>query len=283
MNNFEFSLPKLPEHPVTVGNAVFGGGELALIAGPCVVEDKGLMLEVATELKRLTEERHLKMVFKASYAKDNRSSVDSSRGPGMSEGLEILADIKSKHDLPVLTDIHLPDQAARAAEVADVLQIPAFLCRQTSLLEAAGATGKAINIKKGQFMAPEDMGKAVEKVRRGGSNRVMLTERGTSFGYHNLVVDMRGFSFMAPTGCPLVHDITHSMQLPSSGVETGGTKELAVVVARAALAAGAHAVFFETHPDPDRAHSDKATQLPLSSIPVLLDELLKVHRAVWPT
>jgi 2-dehydro-3-deoxyphosphooctonate aldolase (KDO 8-P synthase) len=271
-----------PEHPVRVADADFDGLRLAVIAGPCVVEDEGLVLETAGELKRLAAERSLPLVFKASYAKENRSAVDSFRGPGMEEGLAVLERVRERVGIPVITDIHHPEEAAPVAARVDALQIPAFLCRQTRLLEAAGATGKPVNVKKGQFLAPEDMARAAEKVASAGDGGVLLTERGASFGYHNLVVDMRSFPILAGTGRPVVYDVTHSLQLPGSGKETGGRREFARPLARAAVAAGAHAVFLETHPDPDRALSDSATQLPLATLPALLDDLVRVWQAVHP-
>ena len=267
---------------IRAGSATFDGNRLGVIAGPCVIESAGLMLEVATELKRICKDLGLPLVFKSSYAKDNRSSVRSFRGPGMESGLRVLEDVRARLSLPVLSDVHTPEEVPLAAPHLDVLQIPAFLCRQTSLLEAAGSTGKAVNIKKGQFLAPQDLAKAVEKVRAAGSDQVLVTERGTSFGYHNLVVDMRGIPILAETGCPVVYDATHSLQLPGSGEETGGVRQYALPLARAAIAAGADAVFFETHPDPDRALSDKATQLPLAMIPSFLEELVRVWSAVRP-
>jgi len=271
-----------PSRPVRIGDRAFDGARLGVIAGPCVVEDPGLVLEVAAELKRLTAARGLPFVFKSSYTKDNRSSAGSFRGHGMEEGLAALARVRETLGVPVLSDVHLPAEVERAAEVLDALQVPAFLCRQTSLLEAVGGSGKPVNLKKGQFLAPGDMAKVVDKVRRAGGERVLVTERGASFGYHNLVVDMRSFPILAATGCPVVHDVTHSLQLPGSGTETGGQREYAVPVARAAVAAGAHAVFFECHPDPDRALSDSSTQLPLAEVGSLLDELLRVWDAVHP-
>jgi 2-dehydro-3-deoxyphosphooctonate aldolase (KDO 8-P synthase) len=198
----------------------------------------------------------------------------------MESGLRALDEVRERLSVPVLSDVHTPEEVPAAAPHLDVLQIPAFLCRQTSLLEAVGKTGKAVNIKKGQFLAPPDLAKAVEKVRAAGSDQILVTERGTSFGYHDLVVDMRGIPILAETGCPVVYDATHSLQLPGSGEETGGVRQFALPLARAAVAAGADAVFFETHPDPDRALSDKATQLPLASIPQFLEELVRVWSAV---
>jgi 2-dehydro-3-deoxyphosphooctonate aldolase (KDO 8-P synthase) len=265
---------------VRAGSACFDGSRLGVIAGPCVIESAGLVQEVATELRRITGRLGLPFVFKASYAKDNRSSVRSFRGPGRDAGLRILADLRDRLSVPVLSDVHTPEEVPEAARVLDVLQIPAFLCRQTSLLEAAGQTGKPVNIKKGQFLAPPDLIKAVEKVRGAGSDQVLVTERGTSFGYHDLVVDMRSIPILAETGCPVVYDATHSLQLPGSGEETGGVRQFALPLARAAVAAGADAVFLETHPDPDRALSDRATQLPLAQIPEFLEELVRVWNAV---
>jgi 2-dehydro-3-deoxyphosphooctonate aldolase (KDO 8-P synthase) len=269
-----------PAHPARVGDAAFDGSRLGVIAGPCVIEDLGLLREVASELRRVAARLALPLVFKASYAKDNRSSVRSFRGPGLEEGLKLLECVKQELGLPVLTDVHTAEECARVARSVDVLQIPAFLCRQTSLLEAAGAVATAVNIKKGQFLAPQDMAKAVEKVRGAGCQQVLVTERGESFGYHNLVVDMRGLSIMRQTGCPVVYDATHSLQLPGSGEETGGQREFALPLARAAVAAGADAVFLEAHPDPGRALSDKATQLPLATIDTFLEELVRVWEAV---
>ncbi len=269
-----------PTRPVTVSGALFGGDRLAIIAGPCVIEDEGMLREVATELRRITSSLGLPFVFKASYAKDNRSSLRSYRGPGPEEGLAILEKIRVELGVPVLTDVHSPEQCAVAARSVDALQIPAFLCRQTSLLEAAGATGKPVNLKKAQFMAPGDIGKAVEKIRDAGGEEVLVTERGTSFGYHNLVVDMRSFPIMGATGCPVVHDATHSLQLPGSGEQTGGQREFALPIARAAVAAGAHGIFMETHPEPERALSDSSTQLPLASAESILRSLVRVWDAV---
>lgn len=269
-----------PEHPVSVGAARFDGSRLGVIAGPCVIEDAGLVLETAAELKRLTENHGLPFVFKSSYAKDNRSAAASFRGPGQAEGLAVLERVQAELGIPVLSDVHTPQEVPAAARVLDVLQIPAFLCRQTSLLLAAAATGKPVNVKKGQFMAPADMGRVVEKLRSGGAEGILLTERGASFGYHNLVVDMRSLPILAGTGCPVVYDVTHSLQLPGSGTETGGEREYALPLARAAVAAGAHAVFFEAHPDPEHARSDSATQLPLAAVPELLRSLIRVWDAV---
>ena len=257
----------------------FGEGRLGVIAGPCVAEDRGLCLEVARELKRIAVRLQLPLVFKSSYAKENRSSAGSYRGPGLAAGLDILAAVRADVGLPVLSDVHAPEEAEPAAHVLDVLQVPAFLCRQTPLLVACGATGKPVNVKKGQFVAPEDMIGAVEKLREAGCPGILLTERGATFGYHDLVVDMRSFTRMAFEGVVTVYDVTHSLQTPGGPV-TGGRREFALPLARAAVAAGAQAVFLETHPDPARARSDAATQLPLALVEALLAELKRVHAAV---
>ncbi len=259
----------------------FGAGRLGIIAGPCVAEDRGLCLEVATELRRIGDLLDLPLVFKSSYAKENRSSIDSYRGPGLEAGLAILAAVRERTGLAVLSDVHAPEEAQPAAAVLDVLQIPAFLCRQTPLLLAAAATRKPVNVKKGQFVAPEDMRGAVEKLARGGCPGILLTERGASFGYHDLVVDMRSFARMAFPGVVTVYDATHSLQVPGGAV-TGGRPEFALPLARAAVAAGAEVVFLETHPEPARARSDAATQLPLASVESLLRALARVHAAVAP-
>ena len=257
----------------------FDDRKLGVIAGPCVAEDRGLCLEVAGELARIGRSLDLPIVFKSSYAKENRSSIDSYRGPGLAAGLEILAEVKARVGLPVLSDVHAPEEAQPAARVLDVLQIPAFLCRQTPLLLACGGTGKTVNVKKGQFVAPVDLVGAVEKLRSAGASGILLTERGASFGYHDLVVDMRSFTRMAFAGVVTVYDVTHSLQTPG-GPTTGGRREFALPLARAAVAAGAQAVFLETHPDPARARSDAATQLPLATVEALLRELQRVHEAV---
>jgi 2-dehydro-3-deoxyphosphooctonate aldolase (KDO 8-P synthase) len=220
-------------------------------------------------------------VFKSSFDKANRSSRESFRGPGLEEGLAILAEVKQRTGLPVISDIHGLEQAEPAARVLDVIQIPAFISRQTDLIQAAARTGKPLNVKKGQFLAPEDMIHVVEKCRAAGNEDVMLCERGTSFGYHNLVVDMRSFPMMRALGCPIVYDATHSLQLPGGGKETGGLKQFAPALARAAAATGAVDGFFlEVHDRPERALSDSSTQLPLESVPDLIRSLLEIHRVV---
>ena len=232
-------------------------------------------------LAAIAQETGARIVYKSSYDKANRSSKDSFRGPGIVEGLSILAEVKAKTGLPLLSDIHEPGQAEVAAKVLDVLQIPAFLCRQTDLLVAAARTGKPVNIKKGQFMAPDDMGNVVEKCRAAGNEKLLLCERGSSFGYHNLVVDMRAFPIMRALGYPVIYDVTHSLQLPGGGRETGGLKQYAPVLARAAAATGCVDGFFlEVHDDPDRALSDRATQLDLPTASSLILSLLKLREAV---
>jgi 2-dehydro-3-deoxyphosphooctonate aldolase (KDO 8-P synthase) len=262
-----------------IGAAEAGGPRLLVIAGPCVVESAELCLTVATHLKAACAAHDMPYVFKASFRKANRSSGRSFAGLPVDQALAALARVKREVGVAVLTDIHEPDEAAAAAEVADALQIPAFLCRQTSLLEAAARTGRAVNVKKGQFMAPEDMAQAVEKITRAGGERVLLTERGTSFGYHDLVVDMRGLVAMRSLGWPVVYDATHSLQKPG-GAETGGDRRFAFPLMRAAVACGVDGLFFEAHPDPERALSDAGTQLPLAQVEAFLDDARRVRDAV---
>ncbi len=235
---------------------------------------------MAERLRKIGEETGARIVFKSSYDKANRSSRDSFRGPGLEQGLAILAEVKAKTGLPVVSDIHEPAQAAVAAEVLDVLQIPAFLSRQTDLVASAARTGKPINVKKGQFMAPDDMGPIVEKIRAEGNEKILLCERGASFGYHNLVVDMRSFPILAAFGYPVIYDVTHSLQLPGAGKETGGLKQYAPHLARAAAATGCVDGFFlEVHDDPDHALSDRSTQLDVKTVPMLLRSLLELSAA----
>jgi 2-dehydro-3-deoxyphosphooctonate aldolase (KDO 8-P synthase) len=250
-----------------------GDGKLTLISGPCVAESAELCLDIASYLKELCAKMDIQYIFKASYDKANRSSNGSKRGPGMKKGLEILAEVKSTLGLPVITDVHETSEVRAAAEVVDMLQIPAFLCRQTDLLHAAGETGLPVNIKKGQFMAPEDMAGAVEKVRATGNNRVMLTERGSSFGYHNLVVDMRGLVTMRSFGVPVVFDATHSVQLPGGlGNASGGNREFVKPLTRAAMAVGVDALFAEVHPYPAQAWSDGPNSLDFAAIKEVLEQ-----------
>jgi 2-dehydro-3-deoxyphosphooctonate aldolase (KDO 8-P synthase) len=261
----------------------FGEGRLPVIAGPCVIESEEQVLEGARTLAAMTERLGLPLVFKASYDKANRSSIASARGPGLEKGLAVLAGVKSETGLPILTDIHEVSHCEPAAEVCDVLQIPAFLCRQTDLIVAAASTGLPINIKKGQFMAPDDMRRVVEKATSTGNENVTITERGSSFGYHNLVVDMRGIAMMRAEGIPVIFDVTHSLQLPSAdGDQTGGTRQYAEPLARAAVAAGADGVYLEVHPNPAEALSDSTTQLPPDQAEALLDSLLRVRKALAP-
>jgi 2-dehydro-3-deoxyphosphooctonate aldolase (KDO 8-P synthase) len=249
-----------------------------IIAGPCVVEEEDMMMAVAEKLKKETTHRNIPFIFKSSFRKANRTSIESPSGPGLEKGLAILNKIKEKFDLPILTDIHDVSEIPKASEVADILQIPAFLCRQTDLIVSAAETGKIINIKKGQFMAPEDMKNAAQKVASTGNRNILLTERGTSFGYHNLVVDFRGFAIMKQFGYPVVYDVTHSLQKPSLDKISGGTPEYALMMAKAALATGmVNGLFVETHPDPQNALSDADSMLSLDNIPGFLDECLKLY------
>jgi 2-dehydro-3-deoxyphosphooctonate aldolase (KDO 8-P synthase) len=258
-----------------------GDGPLFLIAGPCVIESEELVIETAGRLKELADRLSLPLIFKSSYDKANRSAIDSFRGPGRARGLEILKKVQSKIGLPVLSDVHSPEEAAEAAAVLDVLQIPAFLCRQTDLLVAAARTGKAVNVKKGQFLAPWDMANVVEKLRASGNERILVTERGVSFGYNNLVSDMRALPILAALGYPVVFDATHSVQLPGgAGRASGGERRFVPTLARAAVAAGCDGLFMEVHPEPDRALSDGPTQVPLAELPGLLETLLEIHAVV---
>jgi 2-dehydro-3-deoxyphosphooctonate aldolase (KDO 8-P synthase) len=249
-----------------------------IIAGPCVLESYSLALETAFAVKEAAVKAGLVAVFKSSFDKANRTSLHSFRGPGMSQGLEWLARIREETDLPVITDIHEPDDAATVAQVVDILQIPAFLCRQTALLAAAGHTGCLVNVKKGQFLAPWDMRHVYEKIVAGGNRKVLFTERGSSFGYNNLIVDMRSFSIMKELGVPTVMDATHAVQLPGGqGFVSGGDRRMVPPLARAAAAAGAHGVFLECHPNPDQALCDGPNSLALTDLPLLLQQL----SAIW--
>ena len=249
-----------------------------LIAGPCVVEDEDLMMKVAHRLLQETTMRNIPLVFKSSYKKANRTSIDSPTGVGIDEGLRILQKIKERFNLPILTDVHETAEVETVAEVADIIQIPAFLSRQTDLLLAMARTGRIVNIKKGQFMAPQDMKAAAEKVLSENNYNILLTERGSSFGYHNLVVDFRGFSIMKDLGYPVVYDVTHSLQQPSIDKVSGGTPQFVPMMARAALATKmVDGLFIETHPNPQEAHSDAASMLPLNQIPGVLDSCLELY------
>jgi len=255
---------------------------LFLIAGPCVVESRQLQMDVAGELKVICADLGIPFIFKSSYDKANRSSATSFRGPGMDEGLRILADVRQHVAVPVLTDVHAEDEIAAAAAVVDVLQTPAFLCRQTDFIQAVAAAGKPVNIKKGQFLAPEDMRQVVNKARAASSaDNILVCERGASFGYHNLVSDMRSLAIMRDTGCPVVFDATHSVQLPGGkGTSSGGQREFVPVLARAAVAAGVAGIFMETHPDPDVALSDGPNAWPLKRMRALLETLKEIDAAV---
>ena len=274
-------LGPVPAVEIAPGVAAGGGGPLLVIAGTCVIESRESALAHARALAEIAREVGLPLVFKASFDKANRTSIDSFRGPGLAAGLEVLAEVREATGLPVLSDVHEPDQCGPAGDVLDVVQVPAFLCRQTDLLLAAATTGKPVNVKKGQFLAPEDTAPIVEKLRRGGARGILLTERGTTFGYHDLVVDFRGIPRMRSLGVPVVFDATHSVQRPGGlGSATGGQPEFIPVLARAAVAAGADAVFLEVHEDPSRALSDGPNSLPLARVPALLAELRDLHRFV---
>lgn len=253
---------------------------LVLIAGPCVIESPALCLEVARTLRRLCRRLGITYVFKASYDKANRTSGRSFRGPGVEAGLETLAAVRAQVGVPTLTDIHSEAEAAVAAQAVDILQIPAFLCRQTDLIAAAVKTGRVVNLKKGQFLSPGEMGQVVAKAVEAGGRRLLVTERGTTFGYHNLVSDMRSMPLLKRLGFPVIFDATHSVQLPGGGGDrSAGQREFAPVLAAAAVAAGADGVFIETHPDPDRALSDGPNSIPLGEMPAVLKRLVRIHEA----
>ena len=265
-----------------LGDFVAGAHEpLFLISGPCVIESEELCLGIARSLKAVCRRLGMPYVFKASFDKANRSSGQSFRGPGMAGGLEVLRRIRSEVGVPVLTDVHTPEQAVAAATVCDILQIPAFLCRQTDLVQAAASTGRIVNLKKGQFLAPQDMRNVAAKAAETGNRRLLLTERGTTFGYHNLVADMRSVPILAGLGFPTVFDVTHSVQLPGGqGDSSGGQREFGPVLARCAVAAGVDGLFIETHPEPDRALSDGPNMIPLDRMPALLRQLQRIRRAL---
>ena len=260
--------PKAPVKAVKAGRVRFGGGApLALIAGPCVIESRAMAFDLAARLAALAKKEKIPLVFKASYDKANRTSIRAFRGPGMAQGLEILAGIKEKYGVPILVDVHQVSEVKPAAEVADILQLPAFLCRQTDLVVALGESGRVVNIKKGQFLAPWDVRHVIEKVESTGNKTILLTERGASFGYNNLVADMRSLLIMRQFGYPVVFDATHSVQLPGGRAEgTGGDGQWAPYLSRAAVAAGCDGLFWETHRNPPEAKSDKDNALPLEAI-----------------
>jgi len=268
---------------VKVGGFSIGNDlPLSLLCGPCQIESRQHAVDICGAMREITAKLNMNYIFKASFDKANRSSIDSFRGPGLEKGLEMLAEIKSKYDLPIVTDIHTPDQAEPVSKVADILQIPAFLCRQTDLLVAASKTGKIVNIKKGQFLAPQQMKSLVKKVEDAGNHNIMLTDRGTSFGYNNLVVDFRGIPIMKEFGYPVVMDATHSVQLPgSNGTSTGGDRRFVPELAKASMAVGADVLFFEIHPDPDKALCDGPNMLALKDakeVFSICQEIFKVVR-----
>jgi len=267
-------------HPVKIGSVTLGGGHpLALIAGPCVIESPAGCLDLAARLVRFARSGKVPLIFKASYDKANRTSIESFRGPGLEAGLEVLAEVKRRHRVPVLTDIHSVAEVGPAAEVADVLQIPAFLCRQTDLLVAAARTGRVVNVKKGQFLAPWDIRHVVDKIEAAGCRRILLTERGVSFGYNNLVADMRSLLVMRETGYPVIFDATHSVQRPGGeGDRSGGDGRWAPALARAAVATGCDGVFMETHLNPAKAMSDRDNAIALAYLPGLWTQLTAIDR-----
>jgi 2-dehydro-3-deoxyphosphooctonate aldolase (KDO 8-P synthase) len=271
-----------PLRSIPIGGFRIGAGEpLVLIAGPCVIESERHAMKLAERLVKIAARAKIPLIFKASYDKANRSSVRSFRGPGLAEGLEILRKIKARFRVPVLTDVHEPAQVQAAAEVCDVLQVPAFLSRQTDLLTAAGETGRVVNLKKGQFLSPWEMANAAEKVKSTGNKKVIITERGVSFGYNNLVVDVRSFPILAKTGCPVVFDVTHSVQLPGGqGHASGGQPEFIEPLARAGTAVGVDGIFLEVHDRPERALSDGSNALRLERLPMLLAKLTPIAKLV---
>jgi 2-dehydro-3-deoxyphosphooctonate aldolase (KDO 8-P synthase) len=266
--------------PVKIGKIEVGGDRLTIIGGPCVIEDTATCLETARQMKALSEKHGLNYIFKSSFEKDNRSSVTSYKGPGLTDGLRILAEVRDQVGVPVLSDVHCRLQVEPAAEVLDVIQIPAYLSQQTELAVAVGKTGKAVNVKKGQFIAPEDMKSVVTKIRSTGNNSIMLTERGSCFGYRRLVVDMRSLPILRSLGCPVVFDVTHAIRIygfPSSDPK-GGEPEFVPYLARAAAACGVDAIFLEVHPEPNRAQCDAASMLPLSKTDSLLTQISEIDR-----
>ena len=266
---------------IKVGNVIFGKDNLGIIAGPCVIENRDHSLEMSNAIKEVSDDVGIPIIFKSSFDKANRTSIKSFRGPGIEEGMRILSDVKTETGLKVLTDIHSPDQAGLVSDVVDIIQIPAFLSRQTDLLIAAAKTGKPINIKKGQFLAPWDVEHIVKKMEESGSQNILLTDRGTQFGYNNLVADMRAIPLMKQFGYPVIFDATHSAQLPGgSGGHSSGMRNMIPTLARAAVAAGCNGVFMEVHNNVDKAKSDAATQWPLDKLATLLIELKKIHNSL---
>ncbi len=274
------SLPSVKE--VRIGPVILGGGRpLVLIAGPCVIESEGACLEVAAWLKELTRSLGIPLIFKSSYDKANRSSVRSYRGPGLDRGLKVLDRVKRELEIPVLSDVHRFEEVKDAAQVLDVLQVPAFLCRQTDFILAVAQAGKVVNVKKGQFLAPWDLQNIVEKIESAGNRSILLTERGASFGYNNLVADMRSLVIMRQTGYPVIYDVTHSLQLPGGlGTSSGGQREYIPPLARAGVAAGIDGLFMEVHPDPSKALCDGPNSQPLKEVGPLLEQLMALDRIV---
>lgn len=270
---------------VWVRNIPIGRGHpLALIAGPCVIEEEEKVRRMAESLKRIADQIKIPFIFKSSYDKANRSHVTSFRGPGLKKGLEILSKIRMELEIPVLSDVHSPHEADAASSVLDILQVPAFLCRQTDLLLAVGRTKKPINVKKGQFLAPWDMKNVVEKIESTGNSAILLTERGTSFGYNNLVVDFRSLPIMAELGYPVIFDATHSLQLPGSlGSASGGQRQYVPALARAGVAVGCHGLFLEVHEDPDHAPCDGPNMVPVKDLPEILKPLQEIHHLLHET
>ena len=273
--------PKVTRSIAVGPHFIWGKNPLVLIAGPCVIESEKITMEIAEKLKRITGELHVPFIFKASYDKANRTSINSFRGPGLSDGLKILQKIKTELDLPILSDVHKEEEIDPAAEVLDILQIPAFLCRQTDLLVKAAKTGKPINVKKGQFLAPWDMKNIVVKLEESGNSNILLTERGTTFGYNNLVVDMRSLVLMRDYNYPVIFDATHSLQQPGGqGTTSGGQSEMVPDLARGAVAVGCDALFMEIHTDPSKALSDGPNMLQIDMLPELLEQLVTLDQIV---
>jgi 2-dehydro-3-deoxyphosphooctonate aldolase (KDO 8-P synthase) len=273
--------PKITRSIAVGPHSIGGQNPLALIAGPCVIESEKIAMDIAEKLKRITEDLHVPFIFKASYDKANRTSIKSFRGPGLNDGLKILQKIKTELDLPILSDVHKEEEIDPAAEVLDILQIPAFLCRQTDLLVKAAQTGKPINVKKGQFLAPWDMKNVVVKLEESGNSNILLTERGATFGYNNLVVDMRSLVLMRDHGYPVIFDATHSLQQPGGqGTTSGGQSEMVPDLARGAVAVGCDALFMEIHTDPSKALSDGPNMLQIDLLPELLEQLVTLDQIV---
>lgn len=275
-------MQQIVKKPIKINDFEIGSGKrLTVITGPCVIESKEHALETAHALKELLAPLDINLIYKSSYDKANRSSINSFRGPGLEKGLQILQEVKTRYKLPITSDIHLEEEVASAAQVCDILQIPAFLCRQLDLIEAAGKSGKAVNVKKGQFMAPWDMKNVVDNLRACGCEQIMLTDRGNSFGYNNLVSDMRAMPIMKGFNVPVCFDASHSVQLPGGrGSSSGGQREFIPTLARAAVAAGADCIFLESHPDPAKALSDKESVYPIAHLKQLLEELAALYKIV---